>query len=121
MSHNSTQLTNDLYNLKLEETYRLITFDIRDLYVNLPIQEILQITEFLLRSKKLDKLVIQQTLQLLNIILIQNYCQFEDSFYQPEKGVTMGSPISSIVAEIFLQYHEEYTVKHHLESKRILF
>jgi hypothetical protein len=58
---------------------------------------------------------------LLNTVLRQNYCQFADSFYQPEKGVAVGSPISSIVVEIFLQYYEENTVKYHLENKRILF
>jgi hypothetical protein len=104
MNHKSIQLANDLHNFKLEETYRIITFDIKDLYVSIPIQEILQITQSLLRSKKLEKLLIQQTIQLLNTILVQNYCQFEGSFYQPEKGVTMGSPISSIVAEIFFEF-----------------
>jgi hypothetical protein len=57
---------------------------------------------------------------ILNTILSQNYCQFEESFYQPEKGVAMGSPISSIVAEIYLQYYEQRLVKHCLENKRIL-
>jgi hypothetical protein len=51
---------------------------------------------------------------------MQNYCQFEDSFYQPKKGVAMGLPISSIAAEIFLQYYEAKRVKHYLENKRIL-
>jgi hypothetical protein len=58
-SHNSTQLANDLHKFKLKEIYRMVTFDIKDLYVNLPIQEILHITESLLRDKKLDKPLIQ--------------------------------------------------------------
>jgi hypothetical protein len=33
----------------------------------------------------------------------------------------MGSPISSMIVEIFLQYCEEYTIKHHLEYEKILF
>jgi hypothetical protein len=51
---------------------------------------------------------------------MQNYCQFEDSFYQPRKGIAMGSPISGIAAEIFLQHYEERILKHYLENKRIL-
>jgi hypothetical protein len=109
MSRNSTQLANDRHNIKLAETYKLITFDIKDLYVNIPIQEVIQTTESLLRGKKLDKLLIEQAIGLLNTILSQNYCQFEHSFYQPRKGVTMGSPISGFIAEIFLQYYEDYT------------
>jgi hypothetical protein len=33
----------------------------------------------------------------------------------------MGSPISGFIAEIFLQYYEDHTIKHHLEDKKILF
>jgi hypothetical protein len=74
MSRNSTQLDNDLHNIKLQETYKLITVDIKDLYVNIPIQEVIQITESLLRSKKLEKLLIQQAIGLLTTILSQNQC-----------------------------------------------
>jgi hypothetical protein len=118
--YNSIQLAQDLHNLELKVSHRLATFDIKDLYVNLPTQEILQITKSGLISKKLEKPLIQQALMILNTILTQNYCQFENSFYQPEKGVTMGSPISSIVAEVFLQHYEQRLVKYCLENKRIL-
>jgi hypothetical protein len=105
----------------LQVSHRLATFDIKDLYVNLPIQEILQITQSRLLDKKHDKPLIQQALQLLDTILMQNYCQFEDFAYQPRKGLAMGSPISSIVAEIILQHYEENTVKHCLENNRIFY
>jgi len=35
----STALANDLTKLKINENHRMITFDIKDLYVNIPIQE----------------------------------------------------------------------------------
>ena len=41
---------------------------------------------------------------LLDTILKQNYFKFENKYYQPEKGVAMGSPISALIAEIFLQF-----------------
>jgi hypothetical protein len=119
--YNSIQLAHNVQNFKLQDCHRSATFDIKDLYVNLPIQEILQITKSRLLDKKLDKPLIQQALQLLDTIIMQNYCQFEDFFYQSRKGVAMGSPISSIVAEIFLQHYKEKTAAHHLENKRILY
>jgi hypothetical protein len=118
--YNSTQLAQELKKLELEDSHKLATFDMKVLYVNLPIQEILQITKSGLLSKKLEKPLVQQALLTLNTILMQNYCQFEDSFYQPRKGVAMGSPISSIVAEIFLEYYENRIVKHCLENKKLL-
>ena len=40
---------------------------------------------------------------------------------QPDKGIAMDSPISSTVAEVYLQYIEETYIKHWLESKEIVY
>jgi hypothetical protein len=40
-TYNSTQLANELKKLNITKSSRLITFDIKDLYVNIPIQETL--------------------------------------------------------------------------------
>jgi len=54
---------------------------------------------------------------LLEIILNQNYFSLQIQTYQRNKGVAMGSPISGIVAEIFLQNLENTHVKHLIEAK----
>jgi hypothetical protein len=101
----SISLTNDLTNLKINEHHRMITFDIKDLYVNIPITETLAITKQLL-SEHNEEQTTTQILMLLESVLQQNYFSFQNNTYQPEKGVSMGSPISNTVAEIFLQYLE---------------
>jgi hypothetical protein len=42
---NSTNLANDLIKLEMTDTHKLITFDIKDLYVNIPILETLNIAQ----------------------------------------------------------------------------
>jgi hypothetical protein len=37
------------------------------------------------------------------MITNQNYFQYEGKFYKPPMGAAMGSPLSSMLAEIFLQ------------------
>jgi len=81
------------------------TFDIKDLYVNIPITETLDITKRLL-SEHNEEHIITQILILLETVLQQNYFFFQNNTYQPEKGFSMGSPFSNTVAEIFLQYLE---------------
>jgi hypothetical protein len=54
-------------------------------------------------------------------VLYQNYFTFRGNIYQPHKGVVMGSPIASTIAEIFLQHYENSIVKHLLESKIIIY
>jgi hypothetical protein len=39
----------------------------------------------------------------INVTVNQNYFEFEDSIWQQTDGMPVGSPISSIFAEIFLQ------------------
>ena len=46
---------------------------------------------------------------------------FNDTFYKPSKVIAMGSPISSFIAEIFLQYFENLTITHIIQRNHITF
>ena len=118
---NSHEVAQDLHNIQIIENNRIITLDIKDLYVNLPIKNILQVTEFWLNVYNQDRTTIEQTLYLLEIILRQNYFQYNNQFYQPNKGIAMGSPISGTLAEMYLQYLEETHKKHYLENRDIIY
>jgi hypothetical protein len=94
---NSASLAHELIKLKLHENHRMITFDIKDLYVNIPIDKTIN----LLKTKLLGNNSTQITYQiiaLLKVTLSQNYFIFQQKIYQPEQGIAMGSPISSLVA-----------------------
>jgi len=67
-----------------------------------------------------DAQVAKQIITLLEVILQQNYCSFENILYQPEKGASMGSPVSNSIAEIFLQYIEDTYLKQLLDTKNII-
>jgi hypothetical protein len=72
----STTLANDLTKIKL---------DIKDLYVNIPIQKTLRITKTLLLENN-NEHTTKQMITLLEVILQQNYFSFGNNIYQPEKG-----------------------------------
>jgi hypothetical protein len=65
--------------------------------------------------------ITQQIIILLKTILEQNYFTFLDNTYQPEKGVSMGSPLSNTIAEIFLQHLEQINLKQLLDANTITF
>jgi hypothetical protein len=98
----------------------MATFDIKDLYVNIPIEETLKITEQQL-LKNNDEHKTQQLITMLHTILKQNYIEYQNKIYHPKKGVAMGSPISGTITEIFLQHIEDRHIKHLLDSKVISF
>jgi len=112
VTHNRTKLT-------INDKYRLITLDIKDLYVNIPINETISTTRTQL-LKHNDQLTTNQICTVLGTILGQNYFTFQDHCYQPDRGVAMGSPLSGVMAEIFLHLEDSH-IKPLLESKCITF
>jgi hypothetical protein len=55
------------------------------------------------------------------MITNQNYFQYEGKFYEPKSGVAMGSPLSGILVEIFLQDLQQHRIKHLLEVGNITY
>jgi len=50
------------------------------------------------------------------VILNQNYFQYNGTYFKPTKGIAMGSPISSTLVEIYLQFFEEPTIRLSMEN-----
>ena len=118
---NSQEIADELKRTQTDKQMKIITLDITDLFVNLPIQGILTTTKFWLNRNTNDSELIKQTLYILEIIMKQNYFQYNERFLQPDKGIAMGSPISSTMAEAYLQYIGETFIKQWLESKQIAY
>jgi len=117
---NSNTLASSVTKLKITPNHRLLTLDIKDLYVNIPICETIKITKSKL-LKYSDTQTTNQITALLEIILNQNYFSFQGQIYQPDNGVAMGSPISGTMAEICLQHLENTHVKHLIDSNILSF
>ena len=117
---NLTDLAKNLTKLKIIAYHILMTLDIKDLYVNIPIDETIHTSRTQL-LKHNDQQTTSQICNILGTILGQNYFAFQDHCYQPDKGVAFGSPVSGTMAEIFLQYLENSHIKPLLGSKCIAF
>ena len=78
---NSINLANDLTKLELHENHNLITFDIKDLYVNIPVSETLNIVKAKLLQNN-DTQLTQQALILLKEVISQNYFIFQQRMYE---------------------------------------
>ena len=93
---NSIEIAKELTTLQINESMNMITLDIKDMYVNLPIEGIMLTTKFWLnKNSNNNKHLKQQTLNIIRTIIKQNYFQYDGQIYKPEKGIAMGSPISS--------------------------
>jgi len=118
---NSYEIAEELNKIKINKNSRIITLDIKDLYVNLPINGIMHATKYLLNKNNNSEEVIKQLLNIIKTVIQQNYFQYKDIFYQTVKGIAMGSPLSGTIAGIYLQYVEETYIKQWWDTNGIMY
>jgi hypothetical protein len=93
-----------LKKLNIIPTSKIITLDITNLYTNIPSNEAIELVNQRLQVISPDNKNLQnEIIELVKVTIHQNYFESNNMFWQQDNGTPMGSPISSILAEIFLQ------------------
>jgi hypothetical protein len=84
-----------------------VSFDVVSLFTKVPIQETLEYIKWKLQNydslSDLTILDIRDIMELLKICLSSTYFNYQNDFYHQKEGTAMGSPVSPIVSELFLQ------------------
>lgn len=100
---NTNEIIKNLENTTLNSNARLISFDLENMYTSIPTRQTIQIIEDnLTENSTLSHIEIQETIILLSLTLKQNYFKFNDNFYSQQNGLGMGSPLSGLLADIFV-------------------
>ncbi|KAK5643856.1 hypothetical protein RI129_007701 [Pyrocoelia pectoralis] len=100
-------LTTKINSLQLPPAFSLISFDVTNLFPSIPSDQCLQIiSEYLLASDLSDDQVLC-ILALLKLSVQQNFFKFNNVNYAQLDGLAMGSNLSPILAEIFMNYLEK--------------
>ena len=86
------------------------------LFTSVPIDPALKmIKDLLVKDPTLkDRAVIgiDDIILLLEFCLKNTYFSFQGQFFEQVEGVAMGSPVSPIVANLYMEYSEKKTSKH---------
>ena len=90
---NSTEFVNKL--LPFSKEALLVSFYVKSLFKNIPVQDTIDIIN---RTLDLPK----QFLQLTEFCLSTTYFLFNGDFYEQTSGTAMGSPLSPVIAVIFM-------------------
>jgi hypothetical protein len=103
---NSRQLIKDLQDIKYNRDLRLASFDITNMYTNIPTKNLLGIIDTICKNNNIDRNIRTHITRLSKAIINQNYFQFMNQTYMQIEGLAMGATTSSIMSEVYLQFLE---------------
>jgi RNase adaptor protein for sRNA GlmZ degradation len=89
------------------------------MYTNIPTTEVKNIISDLLNKNNKNEEEKKEILNLLDIVLEQNYLCTNEQYYTQNKGLAMGAPTSAILAEEFLQHLEDTQIPDILKKHQI--
>ena len=111
---NSKHLAEDLREVILEDDEMLCSHDVVSLFTNTPIPQALEIIRERLTEdatlKKRTLLSVPDIMELLEFVLTTTYFTFRGQIYQQKFGTAMGSPVSPIVANLFMEDLEQEAI-----------
>ena len=103
----SASFIDELKDIKLDPRDILVSFDVVSLFTCIPIKEAMEV---------INRLTDPDTARLVEICLTSTFVSFEGEFFEQTYGVTMGSPLSPVVANLFMEDFESKA----LNSSRLL-
>ena len=108
---NTRDFVEQLKEVRLKQGECIISYDVAALFTSVPIQPVVNIIQQRLAN---DKELQQRTSMSINhIISLLKFCLkstsfvFQGQYYQQMEGAAMGSPLSPIVANIFMENFEK--------------
>ena len=109
---NSTQdFVQQVKHITLVPGECLSSYDVSALFTSVPVDPALKIIRDLLDKdhtlKERTVLAVNDIILLLEFCLKNTYFSFQDQFYEQVEGAAMGSPVSSIVANLYMEHLEQ--------------
>ena len=108
---NSAHFAELIKGLSLTDRDIMVSFDVSSLFTNVPIDEALDIVQQRLEQDSTlpdrTSLTVTSLMDLLRLCLQTTYFAQGDNLYQQDEGAAMGSPLSPIIANIYMEFFEE--------------
>ncbi|CAF4387530.1 unnamed protein product [Rotaria sp. Silwood2] len=110
MIKDSSSFVKDLHALDDPlSTFKMVSFDVVNLYTNIPVDETINIIlKKLYEDRPVPPIIERNDLKaLLTFATTKSHFLFDGKIYDQIDGVSMGSPLAPLLAEIFLQEFEK--------------
>jgi hypothetical protein len=111
---NSQKFVNKICDERVEDDEELISYDVTALFTSVPEDKALVIIEQRLEDEVTlqdqTKLSVKQVISLLKLWLETTYFIYDDTFYRQIHGAAMGSPVSPIVCNLYMEDFEIHAI-----------
>ena len=109
--HTETAVKNSAAKRRVTQDELLVSFDVSSLFTNVPVPEAVEvIREMLRRDPKLSErttLDADTIADLLSLCLKSTYFRYNSCYYEQKEGAAMGSPVSAVVANLYMEHFEQ--------------
>ena len=113
------QSTSDFVNMAkgvpLQPGESLTSYEVTSLFTSVPIDPaLIIIRDILEKDEKLNDrtvLSVQSIIELLGFCLHNKYFSFQNKFYEQVEGAAMGSPVSPIVVNLYMEHFERKALR----------
>ena len=123
---NSSELITSIQDYIPNNKTTILSFDITNLYNNIPVAKSLRIVSEFLSDELLGKgdfdiIDIENIMDIFETVTKQNFFSFNNKYYQMKDGVQMGSPLSGLIADMFVDKLEKelFSDKHKMFTNNI--
>ena len=89
----------------------MVSFDVESLFTSVPTSEVLPLLRSRLESDQTPSeesgLSVDSILELVSFCVNTSYFQFGEKFYEQTQGMAMGSPLSPVLANLYMEWFEQ--------------
>ena len=111
---NTQNFIQQIKDIKLQEDQCMISFDVKAVFTSVPIKPAINTIKKLLEEDpelhKRTYLPVRNITRLLEYCLTSTYFIFQGRFLEQQEGAAMGSPISPIVANLYMEKFENQAI-----------
>ena len=113
---NTRDFIQQVQGIKLQKDQCIMSYDVKALFISVPIQPAIDIIRRLLEED--GELQHRTNMSMSHITCLLEFClkylfTFQGRFYEQQEGAALGSPISSIVASLYVEDLKRKPLVHH--------